>query len=79
MIDGKERMIGGEGRLVRRALHRWALPHDVGEFSGGDAPAGAMIMQGKIASALKLSNYVDFDGKYSDGSRCRRATQASSA
>ncbi|PRQ08295.1 hypothetical protein [Enhygromyxa salina] len=74
MIEGKESMTGGEGKLLRRALHRWTLPADVVGFSVGDAPAGAMIMKGKIESdfvgpmrdELKLPIYVDFGGKFTD-------------
>jgi hypothetical protein len=74
MIEGKESMTGGEGKLLRRALHRWTLPEDVIGFSVGDAPAGAMIMKGKIESdfvgpmreELKLPIYIDFGGSFTD-------------
>ncbi len=72
MIEGKESMMGGEGRQLRRALHRWRLPDDVVGFSVGDAPAGAVVMRGKIESdfvvpirsEMKLPIYIDFGGKF---------------
>ena len=72
MIEGKESMTGGEGRLLRRALHRWQLPEDVIGLSVGDAPAGAVIMKSKIETdfvgpmreELKLPIYIDFGGNF---------------
>jgi predicted transcriptional regulator len=72
MIEGKESMMGGEGKLLRRALHRWQLPDDVVGFSVGDAPAGAVVMRSKIESEflapmrseMKLPIYIDFGGKF---------------
>ncbi|WP_106394973.1 hypothetical protein [Enhygromyxa salina] len=72
MIEGKESMTGGEGKLLRRALHRWELPEDVVGFSVGDAPAGAVVMRGKIErefvgpmrDEMKLPIYVDFGGEF---------------
>jgi hypothetical protein len=74
MIEGKESMMGGEGKQLRRALHRWELPEDVVGFSVGEAPAGAMLMQGKIESdfvgpmreEMKLPIYIDFGGSFTD-------------
>jgi hypothetical protein len=74
MIEGKESMTGGEGKQLRRALHRWVLPDSVVGFSVGDAPAGAKVMKGKIEreflgpmrSELKLPIYVDFGGSFTD-------------
>jgi hypothetical protein len=72
LIEGKESMMGGEGKQLRRALHRWKLPEDVLGFSVGDAPAGAVVMRGKIESEflapmrseMKLPIYIDFGGKF---------------
>jgi hypothetical protein len=72
MIEGKESMMGGEGKLLRRALHRWQLPDDVVGFSVGDAPAGAVVMRGQIESKflapmrseMKLPIYIDFGGQF---------------
>jgi hypothetical protein len=72
MIEGKESMMGGEGKLLRRALHRWQLPDDVVGFSVGDAPAGAVVMRKKIESEflapmrseMKLPIYIDFGGQF---------------
>jgi hypothetical protein len=72
MIEGKESMTGGEGRQLRRALHRWELPEDVVGFSLGDAPAGARVMQKRIESdfvgpmrdEMKLPIYIDFGGDF---------------
>lgn len=74
LIEGKESMMGGEGRLLRRALHRWQLPEDVIGFSIGDAPAGAAVMSGKIErefvgpmrDELKLPIYVDYGGNFTE-------------
>lgn len=74
MIEGKESMMGGEGKQLRRALHRWVLPEDVVGLSVGDAPAGAVIMKSKIENdfvgpmreELKLPIYVDFGGRFTD-------------
>jgi hypothetical protein len=72
MIEGKESMMGGEGKQLRRALHRWQLPDNVVGFSVGDAPAGAIVMRKKIEdeflapmrSEMKLPIYIDFGGKF---------------
>jgi hypothetical protein len=72
MIEGKESMMGGEGRQLRRALHRWQLPDDVVGFSVGDAPAGAVVMRGQIESKflapmrseMKLPIYIDFGSHF---------------
>lgn len=72
MIEGKESMMGGEGKKLRRALHRWQLSDDVVGFSVGDAPAGAVVMRGKIEdefvgpmrSEMKLPIYIDFGGEF---------------
>jgi predicted transcriptional regulator len=72
MIEGKESMMGGEGKQLRRALHRWQLPDDVIGFSVGDAPAGAVVMRNKIESEflapmrseMKLPIYIDFGGQF---------------
>ncbi|HLT37622.1 MAG TPA: hypothetical protein VK034_15120 [Enhygromyxa sp.] len=74
LIEGKESMTGGEGKQLRRALHRWRLPEDVIGFSIGDAPAGAAVMRGKIErefvgpmrDELKLPIYVDYGGSFTD-------------
>ena len=73
MIEGKESMTGGEGRELRRALHRWQLPEDVVGFSVGDAPAGAALMRAKIEDdfvgpmreEMKLPIYIDYGGRFS--------------
>lgn len=72
MIEGKESMTGGEGKQLRRALHRWELPEDVIGFSLGDAPAGAALMRNKIETdflgpmreEMKLPIYIDFGGNF---------------
>lgn len=72
LIEGKESMMGGEGKQLRRALHRWRLPEDVIGFSIGDAPAGAAVMKGKIErdfvgpmrDELRQPIYVDYGGKF---------------
>jgi hypothetical protein len=72
MIEGKESMSGGEGRQLRRALHRWQLPDDIVTLSIGDAPAGAAIMRSKILDEfvgpmrgeMKFPIYIDFGGKF---------------
>ncbi len=74
LIEGKESMTGGEGKLLRRALNRWQLPEDVVGFSIGDAPAGAKVMQGKIErdfvgpmrDEMKLPIYIDFGGSFTE-------------
>ncbi|MCA9683666.1 MAG: hypothetical protein KC457_15805 [Myxococcales bacterium] len=73
LIEGRESMSGGEGRLLRRALHRWVLPEDVLGYSVGEAPAGAAVMKGKIENEfvgpmrdeLRWPIYVDFGGDMS--------------
>ncbi|NVB38248.1 hypothetical protein G6O69_10435 [Pseudenhygromyxa sp. WMMC2535] len=68
LIEGRESMSGGEGKLLRRALHRWQLPEDVVGFAIGEAPAGAAVMKGKIErefvgpmrEELRWPVYVDF-------------------
>ncbi len=72
MIEGQESMMGGEGKLLRRALHRWTLPEDVVGFSVGDAPGGMALMRNKIETEflgpmraeMKLPIYVDFGGSF---------------
>ncbi|MFO7566204.1 MAG: hypothetical protein R6X02_26395 [Enhygromyxa sp.] len=74
LIEGKESMMGGEGKQLRRALHRWRLPDDVVGFSIGDAPAGAAVMKGKIErefvgpmrDELKQPIYVDYGGRFTE-------------
>lgn len=74
LIEGKESMMGGEGKQLRRALHRWRLPADVVGYSVGDAPAGAAVMSGKIErdfvgpmrDELKLPIYVDYGGNFTE-------------
>jgi hypothetical protein len=74
LIEGKESMTGGEGKQLRRALHRWRLPDDAVGFSVGDAPGGAAVMKGKIErdfvgpmrDELKLPIYVDYGGKFTE-------------
>ncbi|HVI03113.1 MAG TPA: hypothetical protein VM869_30665 [Enhygromyxa sp.] len=74
LIEGKESMMGGEGKQLRRALHRWRLPDDVVGYSVGDAPAGAAVMSGKIErdfvgpmrDELKLPIYVDYGGSFTE-------------
>jgi hypothetical protein len=72
MIEGKESMMGGEGKQLRRALHRWQLPENVIGFSVGDAPIGAAVMKSKIErdylgpmrDELKLPIYIDYGGNF---------------
>lgn len=72
LIEGRESLMGGEGKQLHRALHRWRLPDDVVGFTVADAPAGAVVMRGKIESdflgpmrsEMKLPIYVDFGGKF---------------
>lgn len=72
MIEGKESMTGGEGRGLHRALYRWQLPDDVVGLSVGDAPAGAVVMRGKIErdfvgpmrEEMKLPIYIDYGGDF---------------
>lgn len=74
MIEGRESMSGGEGRDLRRALHRWQLPEDVVGFAVGDAPGGAAMMKRKIErefvgpmrEEMKWPVYVDFGGNFTD-------------
>lgn len=74
LIEGKESMMGGEGKQLRRALHRWRMPDDVIGFSIGDAPAGAAVMSGKIErdyvgpmrDELKLPIYIDYGGSFTN-------------
>jgi hypothetical protein len=74
LIEGKESMMGGEGKQLRRALHRWQLPDDVIGFSVGDAPAGAAVMRGKIErdfvgpmrTEMKLPIYIDYGGNFTE-------------
>jgi hypothetical protein len=74
LIEGKESMMGGEGKQLRRALHRWRMPDDVVGFSVGDAPAGAAVMRGKIErdfvgpmrDELKLPIYIDYGGSFTE-------------
>ena len=74
MIEGKESMGGGEGTLLRRAIHRWQLPAGVRGFSIGDAPAGAMVMRGKIErdfvgpmrEEMKFPIYIDYGGAFTE-------------
>ncbi len=72
VIEGKESFGGDEGKLLRRALHRWTLPDDVVALHVGDAPIGAKIMSGKIErefvgpmrEEMKLPIYVDYGGSF---------------
>ena len=72
MIEGRESMTGGEGKLLHRAIHRWQLPDDVVGFSVGDAPAGAVLMREKIENEflgpmqaeMKLPIYMDYGGSF---------------
>jgi len=71
MIEGRESLRGGEGKALRRALHRWEMPADTVGFSIGDAPGGAAVMKGKIErefvgpmrDEMKWPIYVDYGGK----------------
>ncbi len=72
VIEGKESFGGDEGKLLRRALHRWTLPADVVALSVGDAPVGAQMMSSKIErefvgpmrEEMKLPIYVDYGGSF---------------
>lgn len=74
MIEGKESMTGGEGKQLRRALHRWTLPEDVVGFSVGAVPVGASIMSGMIErdfvgpmrGEVKLPVYIDYGGTFTE-------------
>lgn len=72
MIEGKESMMGGEGKQLHRALHRWQLPDDVVALTIGDAPAGAVVMHSKIENEfvgpmrdeMKFPVYIDYGSHF---------------
>lgn len=70
LIEGRESMSGGEGKLIHRAMHRWQMPEDVVVYSVGDAPAGAVVMRSKIErefvgpmrGEMRWPIYIDYGG-----------------
>lgn len=72
VIEGKESFGGSEGKLLRRALHRWTLPPELVAISVGDAPIGAKLASSRIErefvgpmrEEMKLPIYVDYGGTF---------------
>jgi hypothetical protein len=68
VVDGRESMEAGEGRLLKRALDRWAFPESVVGIDVGHAE-GFGLLGGQIQGFLDMIRpearrpiYADFDG-----------------